>query len=335
MAADSASSVTVGAKGLTRWHTLSTEAALARLESDSEVGLTLVETRSRTERFGTNEIQDQGGRSGWQILAEQFQDIMLLLLIGVAIVSAGLDLYEGMAEGSFPFPKDAIAIFTIVFLNAVLGYVQESRAEKALAALKQLSSPRVRVLRDGEFGEVDARELVPGDVMVVEAGSQVAADGRILEAVSFQVQEAALTGEAQGVDKSATEILEDDAALGDRINLVFQGTEATYGRAKILVTNTGMTTELGKIAAMIQGVESEETPLQQRMNQLGNVLVFGSMTLVALVMIIGTIGLGFGAFRQLLEVSLSMAVAVVPEGLPAVITVTLALGTQRMVRRKA
>ncbi|MGD1852255.1 MAG: cation-translocating P-type ATPase, partial [Cyanophyceae cyanobacterium] len=335
MAADSASSVTVGAKGLTRWHTLSTEAALARLESDSEVGLTLVETRSRTERFGTNEIQDQGGRSGWQILAEQFQDIMLLLLIGVAIVSAGLDLYEGMAEGSFPFPKDAIAIFTIVFLNAVLGYVQESRAEKALAALKQLSSPRVRVLRDGEFGEVDARELVPGDVMVVEAGSQVAADGRILEAVSFQVQEAALTGEAQGVDKSATEILEDDAALGERINLVFQGTEATYGRAKILVTNTGMTTELGKIAAMIQGVESEETPLQQRMNQLGNVLVFGSMTLVALVMIIGTIGLGFGAFRQLLEVSLSMAVAVVPEGLPAVITVTLALGTQRMVRRQA
>ncbi|MGD1936458.1 MAG: cation-translocating P-type ATPase [Cyanophyceae cyanobacterium] len=334
MAADTASSVTV-AKGSTRWHTLSGEAVLARLESDSEVGLTLVEARSRTKQFGPNEIQDQGGRSGWQILIEQFQDIMLLLLIGVAFVSAGLDIYEGMAAGSFPFPKDAIAIFTIVFLNAVLGYVQESRAEKALAALKQLSSPRVRVLRDGEFGEVDARELVPGDVMVVEAGSQVAADGRILEAVSFQVQEAALTGEAQGVDKSATEILEDDAALGDRINLVFQGTEATYGRAKILVTNTGMTTELGKIAAMIQGVESEETPLQQRMNQLGNVLVLGSMTLVALVMVVGTIGLGFGAFRQLLEVSLSMAVAVVPEGLPAVITVTLALGTQRMVRRQA
>ncbi|MEM1427154.1 MAG: HAD-IC family P-type ATPase, partial [Cyanobacteria bacterium P01_H01_bin.130] len=316
-------------------HTLSPDQALVRLESDPELGLTLMEARSRAASFGPNEIEDRGGRSGWQILAEQFQDIMLLLLIAVAFVSAGLDIQEGMTAGSFPFPKDAIAIFTIVFLNAVLGYVQESRAEKALAALKQLSSPRVRVLRDGEFGEVDARELVPGDVMIVEAGSQVAADGRILEAVSFQVQEAALTGEAHGVGKQAEIVLEGGAALGDRTNVVYQGTEATYGRAKILVTNIGMGTELGKIAALIQGVESEETPLQKRMDQLGNVLVFSSMALVVLVMVIGLIGLGFDAFRQLLEVSLSMAVAVVPEGLPAVITVTLALGTQRMVKRQA
>ena len=335
MAADTASSVTVGAWDSTQWHTLSASAAIARLESDPEVGLTLMEVRSRAQQFGPNEIEDRGGRSSWQILIEQFQDIMLLLLIAVAVVSAGLDLVEGMADGRFPFPKDAIAIFTIVLLNAVLGYVQESRAEKALAALKRMSSPRVRVLRDGEFGEVEARELVPGDIMIVEAGSQVAADGRIVEAVSFQVQEAALTGEAQGINKQAVGILESDAPLGDRRNVVFQGTEATYGRAKIVVTNIGMGTELGKIAAMIQGVDADETPLQRRMNQLGNVLVLGSMVLVVLVMVVGLIGLGGEAFRQLLEVSLSMAVAVVPEGLPAVITVTLALGTQRMVKRQA
>ena len=335
MAADTASSGTVEAWDSTQWHTLSANAAIARLESDPELGLTLMEVRSRAKQFGPNEIEDRGGRSGWQILVEQFQDIMLLLLIAVAVVSAGLDIVEGMSAGNFPFPKDAIAIFTIVLLNAVLGFVQESRAEKALAALKRMSSPRVRVLRDGEFGEVEARELVPGDMMIVEAGSQVAADGRIVESVSFQVQEAALTGEAQGMNKQAMGILDPDAPLGDRSNVVFQGTEATYGRAKIVVTNTGMATELGKIAAMIQGVDADETPLQRRMNQLGNVLVLGSMALVVLVMVVGLIGLGFGAFRQLLEVSLSMAVAVVPEGLPAVITVTLALGTQRMVKRQA
>ena len=172
---------------------------------------------------------------------------MLIMLILVAIVSAALDLMNQS------FPKDAIAIFAIVLLNGVLGYLQESRAEKALAALKRLSSPRVRVIRDGQEGEVDARSLVPGDVMLIEAGSQVAADGRLLEAANLQIRESALTGEAEAVTKRPQITLPLDAPLGDRLNLVFQGTEVIQGRATVLVTETAMATELGKIATMLQG----------------------------------------------------------------------------------
>ncbi|HBY78901.1 MAG TPA: magnesium-transporting ATPase, partial [Cyanobacteria bacterium UBA11148] len=211
----------------------------------------------------------------------------------------------------------------------------ESRAEKALAALKRLSSPKVRVVRDGKTIEVAGNELVPGDVMLLEAGVQIAADGRLIEAQNLQIREAALTGEAEAVNKQPGVRLSEDASLGDRLNMVFQGTEVIQGRAKVLVTSTGMQTELGRIATMLQSVESEPTPLQQRMTQLGNVLVSGSLILVAIVVIGGVLRLGWDSFEALLEVSLSMAVAVVPEGLPAVVTVTLAIGTQRMVRRNA
>ena len=242
---------------------------------------------------------------------------MLLMLIAVALVSLALDLQEG------GFPKDAIAIFAIVILNGMLGYLQESKAEKALAALKSMTSPRVRVVRNGQEQEVDAKALVPGDIILLEAGVQVPADGRLLNAANLQIREAALTGEAEAVTKQTDRTLPEDAPLGDRINLVFQGTEVLQGRGTVLVTRTGMETELGRIATMIQSVESEPTPLQQRMGQLGNVLVTGSMVLVALVVVAGLVRTGdLTLFDELLEVSLSMAVAVVPEGLPAVITVT-------------
>lgn len=311
------------------WHTIEPEQALAQLESNPQMGLSTAQVRDRIQRYGLNEIEETGGRSNWQILLDQFTNIMLLMLIAVAIVSAVLDLRDGSV------PKDAIAIFLIVILNGVLGYFQESRAEQALAALKQMASPLVRVIRDDRVIEVAAKEIVPGDILLLEAGVQIAADGRILEEANLQVRESALTGEAHAVSKDAPTILPTETALGDRINLVFQGTEVVQGRAKVLVTNTGMSTELGRIASMIQSVESEPTPLQERMTQLGNVLVSGSLALVALVVIGGVLAAGWSAFEDLLEVSLSMAVAVVPEGLPAVITVTLALGTQRMVRRHA
>ena len=227
---------------------------------------------------------------------------MLLMLIAVALVSLVLDIRASQ------FPKDAIAIFAIVFLNGLLGFVQESRAEKALAALKRLSSPRVRVMRSGRSVEVAAKELVPGDIMLLDAGVQIAADGRLIEGLSLQVREAALTGEAEAVNKQPGVQLPEDAPKGYRINMVFQGTEVVQGRAKILVTNTGMQTQLGQIAAMIQSVESEPTPLQQRMSQLGNVLVSSSLILVALVVVGGVLRAGnFSAFEQLLETSLSMA----------------------------
>jgi len=325
------------------WHGLAVDKALEMLDSDANNGLTSQEVEQRRQKYGTNELEEHGGRSPWQILLDQFTNIMLLMLIAVAFISGFLDLMAlsrgDLKPGEVPF-KDTIAIMAIVILNGILGYVQESRAEKALAALKKLSSPSVRILRDGKLGDIAAKDLVPGDVMLLEAGVQIAADGRLIEQSNLQVRESALTGEAEAVNKQAIITLPEDAPLGDRLNSVFQGTEVVQGRAKVLVTNTGMTTELGKIATMLQSVDGEPTPLQQRMTQLGNVLVSGSLILVAIVVGGGLIhdltkGIGWKHLQELVEVSLSMAVAVVPEGLPAVITVTLALGTQRMVKHNA
>ncbi len=321
------------------WHTLEVPKALSTLESNRTSGLSEQQARERLDRYGLNELEESGGRSAWEILIDQFKNVMLLLLIGVALISGILDvvaLMQGNVKpGEVPF-KDTIAILAIVVLNGVLGYVQESRAEQALAALKQMASPKVRVLRDSRVSEVDSKYLVPGDLMLLEAGVQISADGRLVEAVNLQVRESALTGEANAVNKSADPKLPEDTSLGDRINSVYQGTEVVQGRGTVLVTGTGMRTELGKIAEMLQGVESEPTPLQQRMDQLSKVLVTGALVLVAIVVIGGIVASrNPGMFQELLQTALSMAVAVVPEGLPAVITVTLAIGTQRMVQRSA
>jgi P-type Ca2+ transporter type 2C len=330
------------------WHSVETSKAIEMLSTDADHGITSQEVEQRLLKYGTNELEETGGRSAWDILVDQFKNIMLLMLIAVAFISGALDLLawqQGtLKPGEIPF-KDSIAILAIVILNGILGYVQESRAEQALAALKKMSSPNVRVIRDRKVVEIAGKDLVPGDVMLLEAGVQVAADGRLIEQSNLQIRESALTGEAEAVSKRSEIKLPEETDLGDRINLVFQGTEVVQGRGKVLVTRTGMRTELGKIAEMLQSVESEPTPLQQRMTQLGNVLVAGSLTLVAIVIIGGMIHAYliagargndlFNRLQELVEVSLSMAVAVVPEGLPAVITVTLALGTQRMVKRHA
>ncbi len=325
-------------KSAVAWHSLEIETTLKQLQSDRNEGLTSAQVGERWSIYGPNELKETAGRTALTILWDQFKNIMLLMLIAVALISASLDLFSlysgSKSSEEIPF-KDAIAILIIVILNGILGYLQESRAEKALAALKSLASPQVRAIRNGRIIELAAKELVPGDIILLEAGVQVPADGRLIETVNLQIREATLTGEAQAVNKDARKSLTVDTSLADRINLVFQGTEVVQGRGKVLVTNTGMQTEIGRIAAMLQSVENEPTPLQNRMTQLGNFLVTGSLVLVTLVVVGGIIKLGIGAFINLLEVSLSMAVAVVPEGLPAVITVTLALGTQRMVKRHA
>ncbi|MDX2273130.1 MAG: cation-transporting P-type ATPase [Cyanobacteriota bacterium] len=319
-----------GHSAVSPWHTLSLPKLLQQLQTDPEKGLSTAEVGQRQEQYGANQLEASRGRSNWQVLLDQFTNIMLLMLLGVAIVSAWLDLREGS------FPKDAIAILAIVGLNGALGYLQESRAEKALAALKKLASPVVKVRRDGKLQEVPAVQLVPGDLVSLEAGVQIPADGRLWEAVNLQIREAALTGEAVAVTKQVEADLDPETPLGDRLNMAFQGTEVMQGRGTLVVTQIGMQTELGKIANLLQSVENEPTPLQRRMDQLGNVLVSGSLVLVALVVVGGILRTGnFSIFTDLLEISLSMAVAVVPEGLPAVITVTLAIGTQRMVRRHA
>jgi Ca2+-transporting ATPase len=321
------------------WHTQPVARTLNQFRTNTDNGLTTAEVQRRLDHYGSNEIQEENGRNDWQILLDQFQDLMLLMLIGVAFVSGILDLINlrstGLSEGEIPF-KDTIAILSIVILNGLLGFLQESRAEKALAALKRLSSPQVQVLRDGQRVEVDAPNLVPGDIVFLEAGDQLCADGQVIEASNLRIRESALTGEAHPVHKCPQNPgLAKDTPLGDRVNLVFTGTEVLQGRGKAVVVKTGMETELGKIAHMLQSVGNEPTPLQQRMDQLGRILVTGSMILVAIVIAIGVLQTGWSRIQELVEVSLSMAVAVVPEALPAVITVTLALGTQRMVRRKA
>ncbi|GAB4214883.1 MAG: cation-translocating P-type ATPase [Synechococcales cyanobacterium] len=319
----------------TPWHALTVDQALKETESNTK-GLSSADVDARLGRFGANELIEAGKRPWWDILLDQFSNIMLLMLLGVAVVSSFFDIRTALIEGKIPVPKDGLAILVVVALNGLLGYLQEVRAEEALAALKSLSSSRVKVVRDGDTHEIDSRQLVPGDVLILEAGIRIPADGVLLEAVGLQVREAMLTGESQAVTKKAGLSLAADTQLGDRVNCVFSGTEIVQGRGLALVTVTGMNTELGKIASALQEIEAEPTPLQKRMNLLGNTLVKLSLSLVALVIVVGMIfEPTMENFEFLVKVSLSMAVAVVPEGLPAVITITLALGTQRMVKRHA
>jgi Ca2+-transporting ATPase len=308
------------------WHALAPAACLERLQASAD-GLSTAAAARRLAELGPNRLELKAGRSNWQILWDQFSNVMLIMLLVVAVVSAGIDLHLRT------FPKDAIAILVIVVLNGLLGYAQESRAQKALLALRTMAQPLVQVRRDAQWQRLSSELLVPGDLIRLEAGDRVPADARLIEVAELGLQEAALTGEAESVFKQAELILEASTPVLERQNCIFQGTEVARGRGVAVVTGTGMATELGRIAELINTAESGSTPLQERLDGLANVLVGSALALVAVV-----VGLGWlmgQSLLNLLEVSLSMAVAIVPEGLPAVITVTLAIGTQRMVRRAA
>jgi Ca2+-transporting ATPase len=307
---------------MTDWYQWNVADVLKRFESDTEQGLVQTEAQRRLAEHGPNELVEHGIKSPWRILLEQFQETMVIILIIAALISALL--------GDF---KDAAAILAIVVLNAVLGFRQEYQAEQAMAALKKLAVPTVRVRRDGHVQEISARELVPGDVVMLEAGNLVPADGRLLESVNLRVQEAALTGESEAVDKIVDPLEKQDLALGDRKNVVYMGTVISYGRGLALVTATGMETELGHIATMIQTTEQELTPLQKRLARLGRDLALAAIGIVLLVFVMGLLR-GEEA-RLMFLTGISMAVAAVPEGLPAVVTIGLALGAQRMLQRRA
>ena len=313
-------------KQISAWHARSVADALADLNSSPE-GLSTAEVSRRLAEVGLNRLELKAGRSTLEILWDQFSNIMLIMLLVVAAVSAGIDVYQQT------FPKDAIAILVIVVLNGLLGYAQESRAQKALLALRNMAQPLVQVRRDGQWLRLSSEELVPGDLIRLEAGDRIPADARLIEVADLGVREAALTGEAEAVFKKADLILDADTPVLERQNCVFQGTEVVRGRGVAVIGATGMSTELGQIAELINTADSGNTPLQDRLDGLANVLVASALALVAVVVILGWF-LG-QSLLNLLEVSLSMAVAIVPEGLPAVITVTLAIGTQRMVRRAA
>jgi P-type Ca2+ transporter type 2C len=323
-------------------HCMSISQTLAQLETDANNGLTPRQVIDRQQQFGSNELEAATIHHWWQILFEQFTNIMLVMLLIVAIVSGILDFTEIQAGKASELPfKDTIAILLIVILNGILGYFQESRAEQALAELKRMAATQVRVLRHGQISEINSSELVPGDLMYLEAGNQLAADARLVQAVQLQLRESALTGEATVITKSAETELAVDTPLGDRVNLVYQGTEITTGHGIAVVTNTGMSTELGKIASLLQGVRSQPTSLQKRLTHLSNVLVIGALVIVTLTIVVGMFpdllqgSFNLATLKELVKTSLSVAVAVVPEGLPTVITITLAMGTQQMVKRQA
>jgi Ca2+-transporting ATPase len=307
---------------MSEWYQLDTEEVLQKLQTDPEVGLSSAEAQQRLEQYGYNELIERGVKSPWLILWDQLREVMVVILIIAAIVSAFL--------GDI---RDVIVIMAIVVLNAALGFSQEYRAERAIAALKKLAVPTVKVRRDGQIVEISARELVPGDVVLLEAGNLVPADGRLLESINLKAQEAALTGESEAVEKITAPLAGEDMTVGDRLNMVFMGTVITYGRGTAIVSETGMSTELGNIADLIQTVETEQTPLQRRLGELGTKLAWVALVIVAIVVVLGL--LRGEELEVLFLTAISMAVAVVPEGLPAVVTITLALGSQRMLKRNA
>lgn len=304
------------------WHAIDNEEVLLQLEAFSDEGLSSEEAARRLQECGPNAISEAPPTTFWQMLWEQFNNFVVILLIVAALVSAVLGDY-----------LEAAAITAIVILNAALGVVQQRRAEQALASLRKLAAPEAHVIRDGSRQVISASQLVPGDLVLLEAGNFVPADVRLIEAVNLRIEEAALTGESVAVQKDANIRLESNIPLGERKNTAFMGTLVNYGRGKGVVIATGMYTQLGMIATMLQSVQQEPTPLQRRLDQLGKTLGWASLAVCGLVFIVGWLR-GFNPLDMFL-VAVSLAIAAVPEGLPAVVTISLALGMREMIKRHA
>jgi P-type Ca2+ transporter type 2C len=311
----------------------SVDRVAASLGTDLNRGLSEDEARARLQQYGPNELAAEKPTPAWRRFLAQFQDVLVILLIVATAISTALWLYEREAA----LPYEAIAIFAVVLLNAGMGYVQESRAEAAVAALRAMSAADASVIRDGERRTVAASELVPGDIILIEGGDTIPADTRLTESMALQVAEAALTGESLPVSKDTAPIAQ-DVALGDRHNMVFSGTAATYGHGRAIVTATGMNTEMGRIAGLLKETDDETTPLQQELDRTGKIL--GIVVVLIAIVMIATIILvedvrGLPAILDVLILGVALAVAAVPEGLPAVVTAVLSLGVQRMAKRSA
>jgi len=304
------------------WHVLEATEIVQALQTSPKQGLSEEEASRRLEQFGPNELEEAAKPSLFSLIFEQFKNFIVIVLVVAALAAALLGDYI-----------EAAAILAIVVLNAILGVVQERKAEEALAALRRLAAPDALVLREGRRQTCPARELVPGDVVFLEAGNFIPADLRLIETVNLRIEEAALTGESVPVTKDAHLVLTQDMALGDRRNTAFSGTVVSYGRGSGVVVSTGMRTQIGMIAAMLQAVQEEPTPLQRKLDQLGKVLGIAALVVCALVFGIGWIR-GIPPLEMFL-VAVSLAVAAVPEGLAAVVTITLALGMREMITRHA
>jgi Ca2+-transporting ATPase len=309
------------------------EEVLATLGTDGRCGLSQDEARARLAIYGRNELTAEKPVPWWKKFLAQFQDVLVILLLVATAISAGLWLYE--RESALPY--EAMAIFAVVLLNAVMGYIQESRAEEAVAALRQMSAAHANVIRDGERRNIEAAEVVPGDIILIEEGDTIPADARLIHSTALQTAEAALTGESLPVSKDTARIAE-EVGLGDRDNMIFSGTADTYGRGRGVVVATGMQTQVGRIAGMLKEATAETTPLQKELDRVGKLL--GIIVVSIAVVMISTIILvegvsGFSALFDVLILGVALAVAAVPEGLPAVVTAVLSLGVQRMAKRNA
>lgn len=306
------------------WWQMETKEAARRLETDEKQGLTSQMAAERLAQKGRNELAETDGKKSlfWRFLA-QFDDFMILLLLGAAVVSVVISRLSGEND-----VLDAVMILGIVVLNAALGLFQESKAEKALEALKKMAAPHARVIRDGVVREIPAAEVVPGDLLLLETGDAVCADGRVVESCSLKTEESALTGEALPVEKTAAGGLPAETATGDRKNMVLVGGYVVYGKGKVLVTATGMDTEMGRIAAMLSHTSDSMTPLQKKLEQTGKQLGIGALAICALIFCMGILQEKppFSMFMT----AVSLAVAAIPEGLPAIVTIVLAMGTSRM-----
>ncbi|MCK8825943.1 cation-translocating P-type ATPase [Fuchsiella alkaliacetigena] len=305
-----------------RIYQLSISKVLNKFKSNPEQGLSEKEVNSRRQQYGTNEIPDQSSTSIFGLLLDQFKDFMVLVLIGAVVISGFLGQMD-----------DVIAIMAIIILNAVMGFVQEYRAERSLQALKELTAPKALVLRNGQQQEVATAELVPGDIVYLKSGDKIPADGRLIASTSLEVDEAALTGESISVAKEVKPITEEDLSLGDRKNMLYMGTTVVKGKAKLVVTATGLETEMGQIANMLQESEERATPLQKKLDHLGKWLVYLCLVACAAIVALG-VAQGESVYNMFLA-GVSLAVAAIPEGLPAIVTLSLAIGVQRMIKRQA
>ena len=310
------------------WYSLSSDEVFKTFGTDSKNGLTSKQVEEAQEKYGLNEITSKNKKTVFKMLVEQFKDFMIIILLIAAAISGYVGVQEG--EGF----ADSIIILIIVVLNAIIGVAQELKAQKSLESLKNLSAPHCKVVRNSKVENIESKHLVPGDIVVLDTGDYIPADLRLIEAVNLKIQEAALTGESVPVEKDAEVITDTNVGIGDRTNSAFSSSLVTYGRGKGIVVETGMNTEVGKIASMLDSVDESETPLKRRLEALGKTLGIAALAICVLIFIVGAFVYSKEPLHMFMT-AVSLAVAAIPEGLPAISTIVLSIGVQRMVKRNA
>ena len=310
------------------WETLRKEEVLKKLKTNRKEGLTNDEVKFRQEKYGENQLSEKNKETILKKFIKQFQDFMIIILIIASIVSAGVSYFQG--ENDY---IDSIIILAIVILNSIMGVIQEVKAEKAIEALKQMTPPKAKVIREGKTEDINAKELVPGDMVILEAGNIVPADCRLIECFNLKVEESSLTGETEGIAKNAEVICKKDIPLGDKINMVYMASTVVNGHAKAVVTDIGMNTKVGQIADMINQNESPETPIQKKLGKVGKTLGIICLVICVIIFVIGLIR-KINPIEMFMT-SVGLAVAAIPEGLPAIVTIVLSIGVTKMAKKNS